>query len=599
MKDVRALYEARLQERRASAALAARRARALSNARLAVFLLGLALTWPVFVAGVLSALWLVPVGAGFVSLVFAHDRARERRERAARGAAFYERGFARLALEGVDWGNTGERHADPHHAYATQLDLFGPGGLFSLLSQAQTPAGEATLAGWLLAPAEPEEIRARQRAAAELAPRVELREDLFALGPDDARRVHAEPLVEWAEAAPRLGGAGLRAGLALLAAACAVALVATLVRGEGIELALALLALQGALCLALRGRVRAVLGALAARTRDLQHLAHLFERVERESFDAPRLREVRARLDSAGAAPSRAIANLHRWVSLLDWRRNQLFAPLAPAVAWSTQLAFALEAWRARHGPAVRRWLDGLGELEALADLGGYAFEHPGDPFPEIAESGPVFVARGLGHPLLDPERCVRNDLELDPDHALVVVSGSNMSGKSTFLRSVGSAVVLALAGAPVRADSLRVSALALGAVLRVQDSLRDGESRFYAELLALRRVAELCAGPRPALFLLDEILAGTNSSDRRAGAEAFLRGLVARGAVGLVTTHDLALAAIADELAPRAKNAHFEDQLTDGVLRFDYRLRDGVVARGNALALMRALGLDFPDTRG
>ena len=135
--------------------------------------------------------------------------------------------------------------------------------------------------------------------------------------------------------------------------------------------------------------------------------------------------------------------------------------------------------------------------------------------------------------------------------------------------------------------------------MLRVQDSLRDGESRFYAELLALRRVAELCAGPRPALFLLDEILAGTNSSDRRAGAEAFLRGLVARGAVGLVTTHDLALAAIADELAPRARNAHFEDELRDGALCFDYRLRPGVVARSNALALMRALGLDFPVTGG
>jgi DNA mismatch repair ATPase MutS len=247
----------------------------------------------------------------------------------------------------------------------------------------------------------------------------------------------------------------------------------------------------------------------------------------------------------------------------------------------------------------VARWLETLGELEALCDLAGYAFEHPGDPFPEIAEGGPVFDASGLGHPLLDEARCVRNDLALDASHALVVVSGSNMSGKSTFLRSVGTAVVMALAGAPVRAARLRVSPLALGAVLNVQDSLREGASHFYAELLALRRVVERCAGPLPVLFLLDEILSGTNSHDRRIGAEALLRRLLASGAIGLVTTHDLALTAIANELAPRARNAHFEDQVADGTLRFDYRLREGVITRGNALALMRAVGLDFAETQG
>jgi DNA mismatch repair ATPase MutS len=199
----------------------------------------------------------------------------------------------------------------------------------------------------------------------------------------------------------------------------------------------------------------------------------------------------------------------------------------------------------------------------------------------------------------LPPGKCVPNDLRLGPETRVLIVSGSNMSGKSTFLRSVGTAVVMALAGAPVRAARLRLSPLALGAVLRVQDSLRDGASRFYAELLALRRVVERCGGPRPVLFLLDEILSGTNSHDRRIGAEALLRRLLARGAIGLVTTHDLALTSIADELAPRARNAHFEDQIQGGVLHFDYRLRDGVIARGNALALMRAVGLDFAEPQG
>jgi len=597
--EVRALYAARLAERRARAEGAARRARWLSNARLAVFLLALALTWPAFVSASIAKLWLLPVGAGFAALVLRHESARRARVRAERGAEFYARGIARLELSDGVWGNTGECYSDPKHPYAEQLDLFGPQSLYALLSQAQTAGGQERLAGWLLAPADPAEIRARQAAAAELAPRLALREDLFALGPEAREGLRPEALVAWATAPRRLGGTAQRAALALLVALSSLALLSALARGSGFEWVALLVATQLAVGLALGGRVEEVLSAIAARERDLRSLALLLRRVEAERFAAPRLVALRAALDSHGAPPSRRIAQLHRIVSVLDWRRNQLFAPVAAFWMWGTELAFALEAWRARHGARVAGWLDTLAELEALGDLGGHAFEHPEDPFPEIREGGPCFDAAGLGHPLLDPERCVRNDLALDAERELVVVSGSNMSGKSTFLRSVGTAVVLALAGAPVRARRLAVSPVALGACLRVQDSLRDGASRFFAELLTLQRVVELCAGPLPVLFLLDEILNGTNSHDRRIGAEALLRGLLARGAVGLVTTHDLALTAIADELAPRARNAHFEDELRDGALHFDYRLRPGVVARSNALALMRAVGLDFTEPPG
>jgi hypothetical protein len=597
--DVRALYASRSQACRERAAAETRRTRALSNARLAVFAAGIALTWPAFVSQSLHPLWLAPVAAGFVALVLRHERARRALLRAQRGVEFYARGLARLDLANGVWGNTGECHLDPEHPYAAQLDLFGPSSLFALLSQAQTQSGEARLAAWLLEAAQPDEIRSRQAAAAELRPRLALREDLFALGPEVREGVRPEPLVAWATAPARLGGVALRAGIALLSAASAAAVVAALVRGRGYGLAVVCLAAEAVVALVLRARVSAVLQPIAARERDLGHLAVLLERVETERFEAPRLRALRAALEADGAPPSRQIAQLHRIVSVLDWRRNQLFAPIALLLLWGVQIAFGLESWRARRGAGIARWLDALGELEALCDLGGYAFEHPADPFPEIAERGPLFDAAALGHPLLDEARCVRNDLCLDSEHALAVISGSNMSGKSTFLRSVGIAVVMGLAGAPVRAARLRVSPLALGAVLRVQDSLREGSSHFYAELLALRRVAERCRGPLPVLFLLDEILSGTNSHDRKIGAEALLRGLLARGAVGLVTTHDLALTAIADELAPRARNAHFEDQVANGALCFDYRLRDGVIARGNALALMRAVGLDFPDLPG
>jgi len=234
-----------------------------------------------------------------------------------------------------------------------------------------------------------------------------------------------------------------------------------------------------------------------------------------------------------------------------------------------------------------------VGEFEALGSLAAYAYERPQDPFPELAEAEGCFEGEGLGHPLIPEGRNVRTDLRLSGELRVLVVSGSNMSGKSTLLRTVGVNAVLALAGAPVRARRLRLSPLEVGASIHVQDSLQAGASRFYAEITRLRQIVELTKGPRPVLFLLDEILHGTNSHDRRVGAEGVVRGLVGRGAIGLVTTHDLALALIADGLAPRAANVHFEDHLEAGKMTFDYRLRPGVVQRSNALELMRSVGLE------
>jgi DNA mismatch repair ATPase MutS len=299
-------------------------------------------------------------------------------------------------------------------------------------------------------------------------------------------------------------------------------------------------------------------------------------------------------VSAEGAEPaSKAIARLDRLAQLLDARRNQFFAPIGAALLFTTQVAFAVDAWRARHGPALRRWIETVGELEALASLAGQAYEHPADAWPELVSGAPRFEAREAGHPLLAEARCVRNDVRLDEERRVLVVSGSNMSGKSTLLRTVGSNAVLALAGAPVRAAALRLTPLALGASIRLNDSLQEGHSRFYAEIRRLRQIVDATAGPLPVLFLLDEVLHGTNSHDRRIGAEAVVRSLVARGAIGLVTTHDLALARLAEAPELHAANVHFEDELADGQMHFDYRMRPGVVTRSNAIALMRAVGLE------
>jgi DNA mismatch repair ATPase MutS len=280
-------------------------------------------------------------------------------------------------------------------------------------------------------------------------------------------------------------------------------------------------------------------------------------------------------------------------MGLLDARRNQLFLPIASLLLWGTQVSCAIERWRGECGGALGRWIDVVGEFEALNAFAGFSYENPDYPFPEIVEEGACFEGASIGHPLLPSDRCVRNDVRLNVEQQVLIVSGSNMSGKSTLLRTVGVNTVLGLAGAPVCASRLRLSQLAVGASIRLQDSLREGSSRFYAEILRLRDVVDLSRGDRPALFLLDEILHGTNSHDRGIGAEAVVRTLLKNGAIGLVTTHDLALTRVADELGARAENVHFQDDHDDGTISFDYRVHPGVVTKSNALALMRAVGLD------
>jgi hypothetical protein len=517
-----------------------------------------------------------------------------RRERAERAAACSENGLARLAHRFAGTGEPGERFRDPHHPYAEDLDLFGRGSLFELLCRARTREGEDRLATWLLAPATPEALAERQEAVRELTPALDLREDLALLGEDVRAGLHAAALRRWGEAPP--GFARLPA-LRLAAAALSLLTLGTLalwLRSEAGPLPFAVAAAaQGLFAAALRHPIARVAAAADLPARDLGLFAGLLARLEVERPRAPRLAALRAALESDGAPPSRRIAQLRRRVDLLEQRRNQLFAPLAALLLWKTQWGLALEAWRLRCGPALGRWIDTVGEVEALASLAGFAWERPDARFPELLAGAPRFEASALGHPLIPPARCVANDLRLGDEPAVLVVSGSNMSGKSTLLRSAGTAALMALAGAPVCAARLALTPLQVGASLRSQDSLQEGVSRFQAELLRLRQVKDLVErGAPPVLFLLDEILHGTNSHDRALGAEAVVRGLVGRGAIGLVTTHDLALARVADALAPRAANVHFEDRMVEGRMEFDYRLRPGVVARGNALELMRAMGL-------
>jgi hypothetical protein len=545
----------------------------------------------------------------FILLVAAHDRADGARRRAVRAVAYWERGLARIEERWAGQGEPGSRFLDEAHPYARDLDLFGRGSLFERLCAARTRAGEETLARWLLAPAASDgggpaamadEVRARQEAVAELRDQLALRESLALAGEDVRAEVDPAALASWGAAAPALVPGAAWAGVALLSATATVALAGWLGTAWGWSPVVAVALLVGAVSRAYKSRVQRVHAGVDRPGRDLLVLALVVGLFERQSFQSRRLQWLTKKLNNQGASASQRIARLAQLVDWANAQRNQFFAPLGWLVLWPLHFAFAIERWRARSGADVARWLEVVGELEALASLAGYAYERPGEPFPTIVDGvdgGARLEATGLGHPLIAAAECVRNDLVLGGELRLYVVSGSNMSGKSTMLRTAGVNVVLALAGAPVRARTLTLSPLQVGATLRIQDSLAEHASRFYAEITRIKQLVDLAAerarGQPPLLFLLDEIFAGTNSHDRRIGAEAVVRGLVERGAVGLVTTHDLALAEVATALAPQARNVHFEDKMVDGKLQFDYRMRDGVVQHSNAIALMRAVGLD------
>jgi hypothetical protein len=343
-----------------------------------------------------------------------------------------------------------------------------------------------------------------------------------------------------------------------------------------------------------RAATDAVMAAVEEAAHELELLTEVLVRLEREDFQSPMLARLRRSLDSDGEPPSRRIARLNKLVELLDSRDNVAVRALQPFLLWNMHVAWGVENWRRQCGPAVRRWLTATGEIEALCSLASYAFDHPTDPFPEFVAGAASVDAEGICHPLLPAEQAVRNDVRLGSTPQVLMVSGSNMSGKSTLLRTVGINVVLAQAGAPVRARRLRLTPIAVGASIRLSDSLQGGVSRFYAEILRIRQILDATAGTLPVLFLIDEFLAGTNSHDRRIGAHALVSGLVQRGAIGLVTTHDLALADIANGLGERATNVHFEDHIADGKIHFDYVMRPGVVQKSNALELMRSVGLEI-----
>lgn len=591
-------YAARQRDREAAAAARERTHIHLGNAKVAIFIAA--------VIYAVSALRANPspmiFGAGaalFIALSIWHEVVIRALARAQAAVTYYADGIARIEDRWMRDAPSGERFRDRSHAYADDLDVFGPASLFQLLSSCRTPMGEERLAQWLLHPSNIPNIRERQSRVAALRVRIDLRERIASVNAGRTRTIHAERLVAWAE--DRSSLPPLRIVVIALALAFAGALILYLNGGPGIYVAI--IAVINVLMLGWMGkRAEAVAERLSSSTESaaLDLLSNVIKAIEGEPFDDPALVAMASRLKGGtGAAASRGMARLARISDWSDSRHNAFLKLSEIPILFTLQLAYAAESWRRDHGAKLRDWVDAVGEIEALLSLAGYAYEHPSYPFPELIESPqPILDAAEVAHPLL-PAAAVSNSLVLAvPDlktstPQVLLVSGSNMSGKSTLMRTIGINAVLALAGAPVRAATLRLTPLAIGTCLRHTDSLQEHRSGFYTEALRIRAICDLLDGPLPVLFLFDELLSGTNSKDRRVAAEGVIRTMISRGAIGTVTTHDLSLTEIAAIFPDRVKNVHLQDKVENGRMSFDYKLRDGVITHSNALELMRMIGLD------
>jgi hypothetical protein len=485
------------------------------------------------------------------------------------------------------------------HPYARDVDLTEEGGLLDFLDLTSTRDGLLILANMLAKPASREAIIERQAAVKELKAQLDLREKLFVEGAKKLPYIRTDILKTWAEMEPVAAPKWLPASCFALSALFVVqAVLLALSPTPAGYLTLASI-LLGELVLWKFGQRYMTMQVVTSEGihHDCSELRSLVKVVETQQFESRNLQELSGKLRHDGHSASQLLSGFCRLISLFEARRNQIVAMFGPLVLYQTQTALALERWRKKHAHRLPAWIDAIGGFEAYSSLSCFAFEHPLYSFPVLVEDGPVLKAEGLAHPLL-AEQAVANDVSLDKDHPVLVVSGANMAGKSTLLRTIGTSVALTYAGAPVRARSMTISATDVVASIRVKDSLQRGESRFAAELSRIRLVLESIRAGRPTLVLIDELFAGTNSYDRYAGAVVLAEFLLGcESSLAVLSTHDRNVTQWAERGPEQVTNVHFRDVFSDGEMRFDYKLHDGPAMRGNAIELMKQAGMPMPES--
>ncbi|MDP9049467.1 MAG: hypothetical protein M3O31_01915 [Acidobacteriota bacterium] len=536
---------------------------------------------------------LIPAAA-VIGLIPFYLRLQTRLARILRLLVFHDFNLERVDGSQPQSSLTGEEFRDPAHLYDRDLNILGTNSIFGLLGTVRTGIGQRGLARFLLDPASNADALERQQAVQELTPRTSLREEIALLGTSRFEQLSVSKLDTWLDEPSPVFHPAIRILLVLTSAALIALLLAGILHyipwATLLPNLAAVFALHTAIAALVRSRVVPILKDSKIASQ-MQTLSDGLALLQKQSFTSPRL----IALQQASRAPTDAIAAMSRIQSnfvIVEQRTKEWFFVLSLLLAAGTHAAIAIANWKRTHAQPMKTWLASFAEFEALNALANYAFEHPENIYPEILldNTPATFEATALRHPLLP--NCIPNDVALNSDTHFYLISGSNMSGKSTLLRTIGTSTVLALAGAPIRATSARISPARLCTSIALTDSLAEAKSKFLAEVERLHAILAVASPVAPpVLFLIDEIFSGTNSSDRLAAAEAVMRALAAANTVGALSTHDLALTRIATpEL--RGLNVHMASPDPADSLAFDYILKPGINTSSSALAILRLIGI-------
>ena len=598
MADARAEYEARVKRFQDELVALDRSGGRLANLRTITFLGFVALLFLVGFDRIprIGLLGAVASLGGYIALAVVHAGVIRREDFARVRLALNERGLLRLQGRWHDFPSTGTGRVPEGHLYAGDLDITGRGSLFQRLDDTGTAAGEQRLLDWLMTPAESAAaVRHRQDAVKELAPLIDFRQSLVAEARMAGKKDKADPsrFLAWAEAPSSLDA--IRWAWPVAHVLPAFTITVGLLAANDVMSALPFwigLLIQIGIVLATRKPIGAMWEALTIGERGFVRFEETFAAIDAQQFKGERLAALQKGL-MEGPPVSQRLRTFARLMGFAELKHSGQMHPIINALTlWDLLVLFRIDRWRASLGKGARQWFEALAEFEALSSFATWHFERPEDVFPEV-DDGPVHVeAKDLGHPLLD--KPIRNDITLPGPGAAWVITGSNMSGKTTLMRATGLNTVMALAGLPVCAAEMKVSRVQVLTSMRVKDSLERGVSYFYAEVQRIKTVLDTAKAHRDrCLFFLDELFMGTNARERQIASRQLMLLLLDLGAAGAVTTHDLSICELATERPEKIRNVHFRDEMKDGEMTFDYRLREGVVQTTNALEVLRRAGVD------
>lgn len=554
--------------------------------------------WPVSSwAVVLPSVLLIAI---FLRLVVLSTNVQQRLQHVQQLIIINEAELRQLQEHSYKHRYDGAAYLPPNHAYAHDLDIFGEASLYQYLQRAETDAGRSTLASWLLQPALPQELPARQAAVQQLAPQVAWRQHLQASGREHpVSATTAQKLQHWMQSKDDVFTAKGWYILRWLGPTFSIGLLTAYwfdyLSGFWFNIYLLVFFLGTGYISKLATPTWQMLGRMS---KEINGLAASLQYVEQMPVGNSAWLAQRQSVLVVNGEPgaSKAVAGLNQLLSRFDYRLNPLvFIPLNMLLFWDLQQLLLFTKWKKQHAAAATQWLKVLGEVEAASSLAALAYNMPHWCFPQMIQEHGCFVAKALGHPLIATDKRVVNNIATQGVAQVNIITGSNMAGKSTFLRSVGLAMVMGQAGAPVCALQCRMSYMQVMTSMRIADNLAESTSTFYAELKKLKTIIDAVKQQQPVYLLLDEILRGTNSGDRHAGAAALIQQLIVQQACGMIATHDIALAELVAQYPKHIHNYHFDVQVDGEELYFDYRLKPGICQSLNASLLMKKIGIDMP----